>query len=89
MVRLSEVYFQDDPNTCQIKLRQFAEALAQLSASRFGLQINAIDTLADVLRRLGHANHQSTARYAHLDDEHLIDVAQQIGNAVARLMAVG
>jgi type I restriction enzyme, R subunit len=52
LVRLSEVYFQDDPNTCQIKLRQFAEALAQLSASRFGLQINAIDTLADVLRRL-------------------------------------
>src|SRR5690349_10407507 len=50
--RLGEVYFQDDPNTCQIKLRQLAELLAQLTAARFGLQIGADDALADVLRRL-------------------------------------
>jgi hypothetical protein len=35
---------------------------------------------------LGHANHQSTARYAHLDDEHLLDAAQQVGDAVERQM---
>ena len=34
----------------------------------------------------GHANHQSTARYAHLDDEHLLDAAQQVGDEVGRLM---
>jgi len=37
-------------------------------------------------RLLGHANHQSTAQYAHLDDEHLLDAAQQVGDAVERLM---
>ena len=37
-------------------------------------------------RLLGHANHQSTARYAHLDDEHLVDAAQQVGDAIERLM---
>ena len=36
---------------------------------------------------LGHANHQSTARYAHLDDEHLLDASQQIGNTVQSLLA--
>lgn len=49
---LSEAYFTDDPNTALIKLRQFAELLAQLSASRFGLQVNAQDAQVDVLRRL-------------------------------------
>src|SRR5690606_41428308 len=29
------------------------------------------ETLPMIGRLLGHANHQSTARYAHLDDEHL------------------
>jgi hypothetical protein len=38
-------------------------------------------------RLLGYANHQSTARYAHLDDEHLLGAAQQIGDAVERLIA--
>ena len=36
-------------------------------------------------RLLGHANHQSTARYAHLDDDHLLDATQQIGDAVERM----
>jgi len=44
------------------------------------------ETLPMIGRLLGHANHQSTARYAHLDDEHLLDAAQQIGDAVQRLM---
>ena len=29
---LAERYFKDDPNTCLIKLRQFGELLAQLTA---------------------------------------------------------
>lgn len=45
------------------------------------------ETLPMIGRLLGHANHQSTARYAHLDDEHLLDAAQQIGDAVHALLA--
>lgn len=44
------------------------------------------ETLPMIGRLLGHANHQSTARYAHLDDEHLLDAAQQVGDAVEHLM---
>ena len=47
------------------------------------------ETLPMIGRLLGHANHQSTARYAHLDDEHLLDAAQQVGDAVERLMGAG
>lgn len=34
---LAERYFKDDPNTCLIKLRQFGERLAQLTAAKAGL----------------------------------------------------
>jgi type I restriction enzyme, R subunit len=34
---LAERYFKDDPNTCLIKLRQFGEVLAQLTAAKSGL----------------------------------------------------
>lgn len=40
LVRLSalaERNFRDDPNTCLIKLRQFGEVLAQLTAAKTGL----------------------------------------------------
>jgi site-specific recombinase XerC len=30
-------------------------------------------------RLLGHATVQSTARYTHLDDDHVLDAADQIG----------
>ena len=49
---LAERYFSDDPNTCQIKLRQLSELIAQLTASRFGLVIETSDNFADILRRL-------------------------------------
>ncbi|WP_443018522.1 tyrosine-type recombinase/integrase [Sphingobium sp. Leaf26] len=45
------------------------------------------ETLSIIGRLLGHANLQSTARYPHLDDEHLLDAADQIGAAIERLMA--
>lgn len=45
------------------------------------------ETLPMIGRLLGHANHQSTARYARLDDEHLLYASQQIGDTVQSLLA--
>ncbi|MEO9130839.1 MAG: site-specific integrase [Sphingomonas sp.] len=44
------------------------------------------ETLPMIGRLLGHVNQGSTARYAHLDDEHVVDAAQQIGDAIERMM---
>ena len=44
------------------------------------------ETLPMIGRLLGHANVQTTARYAHLDDRHVLEAAQQIGDAVGALM---
>ncbi len=55
LVRLSalaERYFRDDPSTCLIKLRQFAELLAQSTAARTGLFVSTEEPQADLLRRL-------------------------------------
>ena len=46
------------------------------------------ETLPMIGRLLGHANPQSTARYAHLDDEHVLDAAEQIGAAIKRMMGL-
>lgn len=44
------------------------------------------ETLPMIGRLLGHSNPQSTARYAHLGDDHLLDAAEQIGAAVERAL---
>lgn len=44
------------------------------------------ETLPMIGRLLGHRNPQSTSRYAHLDDEHLLDAAEQIGAAIERML---
>lgn len=44
------------------------------------------ETLPMIGRLLGHVNPHSTARYAHLDDEHVLDAAEQIGSAIQRMM---
>ena len=49
---LAERYFKDDPSTCLIKLRQFGEVLAQLTAAKAGQYISADEKQADLLRRL-------------------------------------
>jgi len=49
---LAERYFGDDPNTSLIKLRQFGELLAQLTAAKTGLLPNPEEPQADLLRRL-------------------------------------
>lgn len=49
---LAERYFTEDPNTCQVKLRQLSELIAQLSASRFGLTVEVSESFSETLRRL-------------------------------------
>ena len=44
------------------------------------------ETLPMIGRLLGHANNKSTARYAHLDDAHVLDAAEQIGAAIEQMM---
>jgi type I restriction enzyme R subunit len=48
----AEAYLADDPNTCLIKLRQFAELLAQHVASQAGLYLTTDDRFVDVVNRL-------------------------------------
>lgn len=54
--RLAEKYFAEDPNTCLLKLRQFAETLAQLMAARSGFykrpEEGKEESQYDLLRRL-------------------------------------
>lgn len=49
---MAERYFQEDPNTTLIKLRQFAELLAQQLAARMGLYTSPDEPFADLLQRL-------------------------------------
>jgi len=49
---LAEQYFAGDPNTCLIKLRQFGELLAQLTAAKVGLYVSPDERQIDLLRRL-------------------------------------
>ena len=49
---LAERYFKDDPCTCLIKLRQYGELLAQLTAAKAGLYEDAQENQVDLLRRL-------------------------------------
>ena len=49
---LAERYFRDDPSTCLIKLRQFGELLAQLTAAKTGLFVSTREAQTDLLRRL-------------------------------------
>src|SRR5581483_9494116 len=80
---LAERYFKDDPNTCLIKLRQFGEMLAQLTAAKAGLLASPEEAQTDLLRRLkfervvprqvGELFHQlriagNRAAHSHADD---------------------
>jgi type I restriction enzyme, R subunit len=49
---LAERYFGDDPNTALIKLRQFGELLAQVTAAKAGLFTSPDEQQSDLLRRL-------------------------------------
>jgi type I restriction enzyme R subunit len=63
----AEKYFSDDPNTCLLKIRQFAELLAQTVAANVGVYTDSGETQLDLLRRLeadGHLNAE-VARVFH------------------------
>ncbi|MFO7631539.1 MAG: DUF4145 domain-containing protein, partial [Caldilinea sp.] len=49
---LAERYFPDDPNTCILKLRQYGEVLAQLTALQIGEHAAAEGAQFELLRRL-------------------------------------
>jgi type I restriction enzyme R subunit len=49
---LAERYFRSDPNTALIKLRQFAEVLAQCVAAKVGGYRDVGENQSDLLRRL-------------------------------------
>ncbi len=44
------------------------------------------ETLPMIGRLLGHASVKSTARYAHLDDDHVLEAAEQIGAVIERML---
>ena len=46
------------------------------------------ETLPMIGRLLGHIYLGSTARYAHHDDEQVLETAEQIGAAIERMMDV-
>jgi type I restriction enzyme, R subunit len=49
---LAERYFPEDPNTSILKLRQLAELLAQIVATKVGLYQSPEESQFDLLRRL-------------------------------------
>jgi len=49
---LAEQYFSNDPNTCILKIRQFSELLAQLTAANIGEYNISGESQFDLLRRL-------------------------------------
>jgi type I restriction enzyme R subunit len=53
---LAERYFPDDPNTSLLKLRQLAELLAQLVATKVGVYTSREEAQYDLLRRLQDQN---------------------------------
>ncbi|MFB9221646.1 type I restriction-modification system endonuclease [Paracoccus cavernae] len=67
--RLAESYFQDDPSTSLIKLRQFAERLTRRHAALVGVEFQPDDTQSDILRRL---------KYERAVPERVLDVLHHI-----------
>ena len=73
--RLAESYFQDDPSTSLIKLRQFGERLTQRHAALVGSAVQEGETQADALRRL---------QYERVIPERVLDFlhhVRKLGNA--------
>ncbi len=47
------------------------------------------ENLPMIGKLLGHALVASTARYAHFDDDHLLEATETIGAAIERAMLTG
>jgi type I restriction enzyme R subunit len=67
--RLAESYFQDDPSTSLIKLRQFGERLTKRHAAQMGIEIQESDTQADLLRKF---------KYERSAPDRILDVLHHI-----------
>jgi type I restriction enzyme, R subunit len=78
---LAERYFPEDPNTCLLKLRQFTELLAQLTASRVSVYSSSDLKHYDLLRRL--EDHGILPR----EVSQLFDEVRRAGNAASHSMA--
>lgn len=78
---LAERYFPDDPNTSLLKLRQLAELLAQLVATKIGLYQSFAESQYDLLRRL--QDHGILPR----DIAQLFSELRRAGNAASHAMA--
>ena len=61
----------------KVRIHDIRHSYASLAA-RKALQLPTIQRL------LGHARLDSTARYTHFDDGHLIEVGQQISDLIER-----
>lgn len=48
--------------------------------------VMAGENLPLVRKLLGHRRHRTTARYAHLDDVHLVQAAEKVGSTFADAM---
>lgn len=59
-----------------VRLHDLRHSFASHAAARS-------ETLPMIGKLLGHARLQSTSRYAHLDDGHVLDAAQRIGQLIA------
>lgn len=77
LAALAEHYFPTDPNTCLIKLRQFAELLAQDAGARAGLEPLRDEQFSDYLRRL------SFSGYAPARTLELLHYLRKAGNDAA------
>ena len=44
------------------------------------------ENLPFVGKLLGHRRHRTTAGYAHLADEHLVEAAEKVGSTIAEAM---
>ncbi len=65
----AEKYFADDPNTCLLKVRQFAELLAQTVAANVGMYTSSSETQLDLLRRLessGNLNREVASTFHNI-----------------------
>jgi len=77
LAALAEHYFPTDANTCILKLRQFAELLAQDVAARAGLYTTTEEPFTELLGRL------SRSAYAPRRAVDLFHYLRKAGNAAA------
>ena len=81
-VRSISKFWQDlkvEDNLPGVRLHDLRHSFASHAAARS-------ETLPMIGKLLGHAKLQTTSRYAHLDDGHVLDAAERIGCLIADMM---